>query len=502
MRIFDMTINRTAALLMAVAAAFIIAAILLPLDLSPAFSQMHSFADLHSFADPLLPLTLFTCPALPLPAAGAVTLKTLQEKRGALVAELQTMIDAAEGENRDFTVEEQTAYDAKKAELDGLVKRIDRLAGLAETTAALDQVVPAAARRAGIVRPGGPEATREFESLGQFMYAVRFNPQDQRLQFVEGVGAAEAGGELRSEMRMDTGAAGGFAVPPQFRSEIMLVKPQDALVRPRAQVIPAGDPPDAGVTLPALDQSGTNPANMFGGVQVNWIAEGAEKPESDADLTEITLVPQEVAGILTVTDKLLRNWQAADAFLKNLLRGATTAAEDYAFYRGDGVAKPLGALNSGAVYKVNRATVNTVKYLDLVNMLARLLMRGGTPVWSMSQSILPQIATLKDENNNYIWQANARDGFAGSLLGYPVRWNNRAPVLGSYGDVLLADWSYYLIKDGSGPFVAASEHVKFTQNKTVIKVFWNVDGSPWLQAPIKEENGYQVSPFVALEVPA
>jgi HK97 family phage major capsid protein len=68
--------------------------------------------------------------------------------------------------------------------------------------------------------------------------------------------------------------------------------------------------------------------------------------------------------------------------------------------------------------------------------------------------------------------------------------------------VLLADWNYYLIKDGSGPFVAASEHVHFTKNKTVIKMFWNVDGAPWMQAPIKEENGWQVSPFVALDVPA
>jgi HK97 family phage major capsid protein len=67
---------------------------------------------------------------------------------------------------------------------------------------------------------------------------------------------------------------------------------------------------------------------------------------------------------------------------------------------------------------------------------------------------------------------------------------------------VLADWSYYLIKDGSGPFVAASEHVYFLNNKTVIKIFWNVDGTPWLNAPFTEENGYQVSPFVALDVPA
>jgi len=44
--------------------------------------------------------------------------------------------------------------------------------------------------------------------------------------------------------------------------------------------------------------------------------------------------------------------------------------------------------------------------------------------------------------------------------------------------------------------------VHFTQNKTVIKAFWLVDGQPWLAGPITQEGGYQVSPFVALDVPA
>lgn len=74
--------------------------------------------------------------------------------------------------------------------------------------------------------------------------------------------------------------------------------------------------------------------------------------------------------------------------------------------------------------------------------------------------------------------------------------------LGQPGDVWLADLKHYLIKDGSGPFVAASEHVYFMQNKTVIKAFWNVDGAPWLTQPIQLENGYQASPFVKLDVPS
>lgn len=429
-------------------------------------------------------------------------LKQLREKRAKLVAEMRGIIETAEGEDRDLTAEEQKTFDAAKATKEDLDKRIDRLAGVEESEATLNAVVPAASRRAGIQRPGGDPAAREFENIGEFLSAVRFRPSDQRLDFVEGVGAESDENGLSAEMRMDNDRQGGFMVPEQFRPTIMSVSPQDALVRPRANVIPAGSPPDAGITMPALDQSGTNPGNVFGGMTFSWIEEGGEKPETDAELRGITLVPHEIAGFVTLTDKLLRNWQASASFIESLMRGGVSAAEDYAFLRGTGVTQPLGALNAPVLKAVNRATSNQISYSDLVNMVAVLLMRGGAPVWSIPQGALPQIAKLKDDNGNYIWIANARDGFAGTLLGYPVRWNNRAPALGSKGDVLLADWSYYLIKDGSGPFVAASEHVKFTSNKTVIKIFWNVDGAPWMHAPFKEENGYEVSPFVALDVPS
>ncbi|WP_285020242.1 phage major capsid protein [Novosphingobium sp. fls2-241-R2A-195] len=441
------------------------------------------------------------------PTSPLATLQALQTRRTALLAELRGIIDAAEAEDRDLTAEEQTTFDAQQAALTALDARIARFTGVQAAESVPAAVIPAAARGNGPGAPPGPEARREFESLGEFMHAVRFNQNDQRLNYVENAGANGEGGQIDAAMRMDNDTQGGFMVPPQLRSEIMRVDPQDALVRPRATVIPAGSPPDAGITIPALDQSGANPKNMFGGVEFKWIGEGEEKPETDAKLKSITLVPHEIAGFVTITDKLLRNWQASGAFIEGLFRGAAASAEDFAFLRGTGSHQPLGAINAPATKWVNRLTANQVKYEDLVAMVSRILMRGGSPVWSIPQSVLPQLLTMTDPEGHYIWKANsavdaAVSGIAGTLLGYPVRWNNRSPNLGSKGDLLLADWSQYLIKDGSGPFVATSEHVKFTSNQTVIKFFWNVDGAPWLNAPIVEENGWEVSPFVGLDVPA
>lgn len=434
-----------------------------------------------------------------------MTLKELREKRAKKVAEMRALIDTAnkaEGGDRDLNAEETASYDTLKGEVEALSSQIGRMEAQDALEAGLNTDRPSQVQGAGGLpagqRAGGPEASTQFSSIGEFLSTVRFRPNDQRLSYVENENSAES--------RMDDGPSGGFMIPTEFRSGLFSVTPAQALVRPRASVIGAGDQsPDASVTFGAVDQRGTDPDALFGGVKVTWIGEGDQKPPTNSGkLREITLTPHEVAGTITVTDKLLRNWSASDAWLRQQLRDAVTASEDRAFLVGDGVKKPLGGLVSSARFLVNRLLANKISYLDIVAMTSRILMRGGdvSPVWIASQATIPQLATLQDPEGHYIWKANARDGFAGTLMGYPLRISNRVANLGGIGDISLVDWSYYVIKDGSGPFVAASEHVLFDQNKTMLKIFWNVDGAPWLTEPITEENGWKVSPFVVLGDPA
>lgn len=451
--------------------------------------HLHPFADhvghLASFSD--LTGTIMASP-----------LVALRARRVEIVGKMQALIDASEKDERDMTEEEETQFNSLRENRATLDKRIARLEEMGASTAALDAVRPAAARGGTVVHPPAPGARREFESMGEFLAAVRFNPNDQRLNYVENTAEDGADAPL-AELRMDDGASGGFMIPPEFRNTVLQVGPQDAIIRPRANVIGPGNSPDAGVTMPALDQRGAVSNNMFGGVEVRWIGEGDNKPETDLKLREVTLNPHEVAGTITVTDKLLRNWQGSAAFIETQFRGAVRQSEDRAFLRGNGVKTPLGILSANATYKVKRAKANDVTYDDLVEMVAR---GYGDGIFVYSRSILPKLMKMQDPSGRYIWVPSAREGEPGTLLGRPAIQSDRNPLLGALGDIWFGDLSMYLIKDGAGPFVAASEHVLFAQNKTMIKIFWNVDGSPWLTEPLKLENGYEVSPFVALDVPA
>jgi len=439
-------------------------------------------------------------------------IQELREKRAQTVTGMRALLTLAESEARELSAEEVTKYDGLEAEVVKLDAAIKRELGLEQLEAASAQPLPAVAAAIGTTRappdaggiphaPGAP-AAREFESFGEFMHAVRFRPEDQRLA------SQYQDFDVRGEQSMGTGSQGGFAVPQQFRAQMLEVSPQESIIRPRATVIPAGTPPDAAITMPALDQTtGDNsaPDNVYGGIKVFKTAEGGEKQETDFDLREITLEPQELAGLLTASDKLLRNWPAASTIIERLFRNAMLAKEDHEFLQGNGIGGPLGILNAGATRVVTRDTANTIEYEDIVEMVSRLLRRGGSPIWMASQSVMPKLLTMKNRSGSpftgdgaLIFQQSAQPGVPDMLMGYPIMWHERSPALGTKGDLTLADLSNYLIKDGSGPFVASSEHVKFTTNKTVFKIFWNVDGQPWLTAPFTQEGGFVVSPFVTL----
>ena len=337
-----------------------------------------------------------------------------------------------------------------------------------------------------------PEQQEQFRDFGEFLQTVKYNPHDQALR------AKEMSDKTQKRfMNMGFGANGGFIVPDQFSNQIKMVDDQAAIFRPRAQVIPAGDPPDAAITIPALDQGGAN--GVYAGVQVTWIAEGAQKPETEPAFREIRLEPNEVAAHVVVTDKLLRNSAAAGALVSSLLRKAIIAAEEDAFLSGNGAGQPLGIIGHPAAIQVARAGANQIAYNDVVNMFARAKF-GGQLAWIGSQTVLPQLMRMVDAGNNLVWQPNAREGAPGTLLGIPFLLNDQSPILGAEGDLILVDLNYYLIKDGSGISISMSEHPLFTQNRTIIKAFWNVDGQPWLSTPLLARDGVStVSPFVVLQ---
>jgi HK97 family phage major capsid protein len=303
--------------------------------------------------------------------------------------------------------------------------------------------------------------------------------------------------ELKA-MGIISGEAGGFMVPSNLWNDILKIPPMQSIVRPRARVIPPGDMPDAEIDIPALRQG---PLGLFGGVTFTAANEGTAGTSNDPKLDLITLVPQRLSGYITVGNSLLRNVQSSSAFIESVFRDAKAGYEDYQFIQGAGGAYPLGMLNAAAAIAVSRGTASTIVWNDVLNMMIKFLSPGG--VWIASQTALGQIMQLKDSVGNALFvssgNAGAQNAVGSTLLGKPIFFTFNQPVLGTKGDLLLVDPAYYLIKDGSGPFIQASEHVNFTSDQTIIKMTWWYDGEPWVKnALLMPDASSTTSPFVVL----
>jgi HK97 family phage major capsid protein len=324
-----------------------------------------------------------------------------------------------------------------------------------------------------------------FESFGDFLQTTRFNPSDGRA------------------MSMGTGAAGGFLVPTEYSEALISQVMMNAVVRPRARVLPASaDHPDTAISLPVLDQSGTK--GIRGGVTVGWIGEGATKPETEPSFKEVNLTPHEVAARVTITDKLLRNSAIAGQVVSFLLSDAIRAEEDACFIAGDGVGKPLGFIGHPSAINVARTGAGHIVFADIANML--MAARAGRPYcWLGSRTILADLLNLTLTGGvggtaQPIWLPSAYEGVPSTLMGLPLLEPESQPILGAVGDLCLVDFSYYCIKDGAPLEIKSSDATgnNFAENKTTIKASWNVDGQPWLSSPILLPNGQLCSPFVVL----
>ena len=439
-------------------------------------------------------------------------------KAAEILKDMDAIVATAANEKRDMTAAEIAEFDkleaehkeAVEAESVAAARTADasaaRVAQLNAAHERQDSATAIAARNA----PGRGAATqpKAFESLAEF-FAVALSSRHVRDARLERGEYKDEGNNTQSgyripmelapgaEQRFDTGSAGGYMIPQQRSSEVLRIPAKAAIVRPRARIIPAGSPPDAEITFPALDQTGAAPNNVFGGVMVFHEGEGNTMQETDFDLREVSLKPKQLSAFIKLTNKALLNSAALGALCAELLPSALNQAEDFDFLVGSGIGRALGALNAsnGAAYNVARTTGATLKYDDFANMASRIM---GDGVWLISRSCYSTVLKIQDNSGGaglgqYIFNAQTNE-----IMGFPVVWTNRQATLGGRGDVALVDLSYYLIKDGSGPFLASSDQVYWTSNRTAVKIVANVDGQPWLTAPFKNEDGYETSPFVVL----
>lgn len=429
-------------------------------------------------------------------------LRDIFADRQEVLDKMTRRLEACEKKKRDMTEDERKEYETWDKEVDRfnvLIRGYQKV----DNYAIGKDVVVNPINQFLVGNGSGHQESRDtggFENLAELLYTIketRTGRADERL-----IALREE--QEKREQTMGTGSQGGFALPTAFWDTMLQAPTQGGIVRSKATVIPPGDVPDGQLLVPSLDQRAAE--NNYGGVVITHGGEGVTLAETDIALRQITLEAKQMNAYIVISNKLLRNWSMAGQFVTMQLTKAVGAQEDYDFLRGDGVNRAIGIINSPAAIAHSRAGANAVAFADVYGMLAKVKM-GGSLCWLASQTIIPQLAAMVDAGSHAVWLGSTGDNLKGAaagmpstLMGWPLYFVDRLPKLGTKGDLILADLSYYYIKDGSWSLDLSTE-LLFLTDRSVFRVIHNVDGKTALSEPLRLEGDSteSVSPFVVLE---
>lgn len=314
----------------------------------------------------------------------------------------------------------------------------------------------------------------------------------------------------RKDLAEGSGTTGGYTVAPLYASELLKLAAEESIVRPYANVktLPARE-----AYYPMLNQTFTpsgGASAYYGGVSMSWTAEAQPRPATEPNFKEVHIVTHELAGLCKISRTLMSDSMIAmESELKGLFAGAISYAEDVAFLNGDGNAKPRGVLQSSAlVVYPTRSGANKFALADAANMMGAMIPQSRPKsVWVMVNNLFSQLVQLADSTGRVTYIPNVGSGYGeaklamGQLLlfGRPVLFTERLNTLGTQGDVLLADFSKYIVADTGSLEIAASDQYAFNTNQITFRVIKRTDGQPQVDGPITQQDGVtQISPFVTL----
>lgn len=315
----------------------------------------------------------------------------------------------------------------------------------------------------------------------------------------------------KAALAESSGITGGYTVPPEMSKQLLTIAAENQVFAPKCSKMPIAA---KSITVPSLDLTGTTAGRspFLGGLVATWHAEAQSRDESEPTFRQTELTAWELSFYTLASNTLLAdNAVALDSFLTTLFSMAIDWYTEYAFLRGDGVGKPLGVLSCPALVSITRGTTARIRWVDVATMESRLLAASADrAIYLAHQSIKPDLFQMHDSQGNQTAYGAGRPVFISSdggmskklpdtLVGRPIYYSEKLPVLGTAGDLLLVDPFFYLLGTRMEIEIAVSAHAAFRTNQMAWRIVWRGDGRPWLANSITLADGsHTVSPFVAI----
>ncbi len=352
----------------------------------------------------------------------------LREKRASLWDAAKKYREAHIGADGTMNTEDAAAYDRMVDDVDRMKKEIDRL----ERQESIENEMNRATSKPLAGKPDtGVEDTKNLRPTATDSY---------KKAFWDMIRNKASSYEIHNALKIGEDDHGGYLAPDEFERTLIESLEEQNIFRQFAHKITtsSGDR-----KIPIVASKGT----------AKWIDEEAAYPESDDTFGLLSISAYKLATTIKVSDELLHDsvFDVASYIAKEFAR-RIGAAEEEAFFTGDGSGKPTGILSeSGAEQGVVTAGANITfdEVIDLFYSLRAPYRRNA--IFMMNDSTVRSLRKLKNGNGDYLWQPAVTAGTPDTILGHPVYTSSFMPVIESGAKaILFGDMSYYWIADREG----------------------------------------------------
>ena len=357
-------------------------------------------------------------------------IRKMREKRVKLWETAKAFVESRQDANGLLSAEDTATYDKMEAEVVEMGKTIERM----ERQEALDLELDRPTARAITDKPKTPDgkpAAKRATATDEYKTAFWRVMRDKAVH-----------PDVYNVLRIGEDEHGGYLVPDEYQRTLIEALQEQNIFRQLAHVIStsSGDR-----KIPVAVSKGT----------AAWIDENAAYPESDDSFGQISISAYKLATMIKVSDELLHDSVFdVPSYIAREFARRIGAAEEEAFFVGDGVGKPTGILSAtgGAEIGVTAASATAITFDEVMDLYYSLRSPyRKSAVFIMNDSTVKALRKLKNGNGDYIWQPSVTAGTPDTILNRPVYTSSFVPTLeGSAKPILFGDMHYYWIADREG----------------------------------------------------
>ena len=356
-------------------------------------------------------------------------IRAMREKRVKLWEAAKAFVESRKDANGTLSAEDSATYDQMEADVIRMGKEIERL----ERQEALDLEFDRPTARPLTDKPITPEGKAEMTGRASDAYKAAFwrTMRDKAVPH-----------EVLNALQVGTDSEGGYLVPDEYERTLIESLEEENIFRRFAHIIrtSSGDR-----KIPIVVSKGT----------ASWIDEEAAYPESDDTFGQTSISAYKLATMIKVSDELLHDsvFDVASYIAREFAR-RIGAAEEEAFFTGNGTGKPTGLLNTtgGAEVGVTAKSATTLTFdevMDLFYSLRAPYRRSA--VFLTNDATMKALRQLKNGNGDYIWQPSVTAGTPDTILNRPVYTSTFMPAIAAGAKAMVfGDMNYYWIADREG----------------------------------------------------